>query len=197
MVRAILEGRKTQTRRVVNPRWLAVLGLNVPAQLVLYFPEKNPFGRCGDRLWVKETWRTRREWDLIPPRALPVGADEMHDPEWCAAQYITYATADGDVEKMHGKLRPSIFMRRWMSRITLEIVKVRVERLNAITEADAMAEGGMFFDGRPINHHGYRHDFENVYATARESYAVLWEKINGAGSWKQKPWVWMIEFKRI
>jgi hypothetical protein len=88
-------------------------------------------------------------------------------------------------------------MPRWASRITLEITDVRAQRLQDISEEDAKAEGAAFFDGRPIHHHGWRHDLGSVWSTANLSFQSLWSKINGPDSWTENPWVWVITFKRI
>jgi hypothetical protein len=218
MVRAILAGNKTQTRRVVktnhagcgkscHPAVLSIthrgggfFGFDASEELrqqyITTFPFgtiKCPHGKPGERLWVRESWRTRREWDKISPNKLPIPADELKaDPEWCRDQYITYAVADEEAEKMHGRGRPSIHMPRWASRINLEITAVRVERLQDISEADALAEGISWpDDGRPpIDLTG----MSNLRIAAFK-YKELWESINGAGSWAANPWVWVIEFK--
>lgn len=193
MVQAILAGRKTQTRRICNPQpvlngafWEmpAPFGAawshtckSVPAVPGHTLATRNRFGAPGDRLWVKETFGVNRNTNGIYYRAT--------SPD---------ATRNGSCAKW----KPSIFCTRGASRITLKITAVRVERLNDISEADAMAEGGMFHDGRPINHHGFRHTPDgNLWTTARASFASLWESINGAGSWETNPWVWVITFKRI
>ena len=95
------------------------------------------------------------------------------------------------------KWRPSIHMPRWASRITLEMTGVRVERLQAISEADAHAEDAHFHDGRGIGHSCWRHDDGAVHADARSAFARLWESLHGARSWDANPWVWAIEFRRV
>lgn len=135
-----------------------------------------PYGLIGDRLWVKETFRPQ---------------DGM--TTYCQHQDEIEYRADGDRPKeptdCHWK--PSIFMPRWASRITLEITGVRVERLNEISEEDAIAEGV-----EPLSH-----GFKNYLGAdlqcgdARMSYMSLWESINGAGSWAKNPWVWCISFQ--
>jgi len=202
MVRAILEGRKTQTRRALKPQPLDVIKTPVggePKWVVL--TEHNPYhgkmircrlGNPGDRLWVRETgW----EPPTLTDKRLRDGADT-----WPKYWY----SADNDPQEQYlkewgWKRRPSIFMPRWASRITLEITAVRVERLSEITGEDAIAEGAMFFDGRPINHHGWRHDYSDVFSTAKASFSHLWDSLNlkrGHG-WASNPWVWAIEFRRI
>lgn len=215
MVRALLDGTKTQTRREFKAKgWDAlrlralefvhvlhgsatnVLSCAQPTDAAwagfklspdstspAYF--KCPHGQPGDRLWVKETH------SFVPD------ADE---PAGCSG--VLYA-ADGE---RYGKLRPSIHMPRWASRILLEIVSVRVERLRDIQEGDAIAEGIIPVPKiRPDD--PYEHQFWRDYClsgdgtfckpTAVESYMSLWNSINGAGSWEANPWVWVIEFRRI
>lgn len=173
MVRAILDGRKTQTRRIVKPQ----PPLNFRDVRLAYGGAKNvpvcKYGQPGDRLWVKET-HTLAAGDVL------FRATDLDDP------LITPET----------KWKPSIFMRRKYSRITLEIVSVRVERLQGITEDDAIAEG-IYFD-----HHfdGYVSDDEgrNYHGnSAVRSYEHLWHSINGPESWAANSWVWVIEFRKI
>lgn len=165
MVRAILAGRKTQTRRIVKCA-IAIGGTDTNC----------PYGNTGDRLWVKETFCYTDESINVEPG------------------YVFRAT-DPDWSEMEGfKWKPSIFMPRKASRITLEIVSVRVERLQAISEADAMAEGVEQMS------HGFRDYSARLdcqLGDAKMSYFTLWESINGAGSWDQNPLVWVLEFKRI
>lgn len=146
MVRAIREARKTQTRRVVKEI--------DPDEFVSSNEADNlalccPYGAVGDRLWVRETWQGNQ-------------GD------------IRYG-ADGDSLHGYNGWRPSIFMPRWASRITLEVTGVRVERVQEISEEDAQAEG--------VAH--------------RCDYKVVWDAINGKKyPWSSNPWVWVIEFKR-
>lgn len=193
MVRAILDGSKTQTRRIIKNQNL--IGAP-PHGFHAYEVEdsdgnrfwgfssddddwKCPFGKPGDRLWVREKWN-----------AMPVGEDgEAGYPYFtipkekpCGA-CIAYA-ADGE----DGPFRPSIHMPRWASRITLEIVSVRVERLQEISNNDAISEGIVCVwrgDNGP-------HEFDQV-----PHFRFLWESINGKGSWDKNPWVWVIGFRRI
>lgn len=148
MVRAVLEGRKTQTRRVVKHPPVGYMLDDTPVF------GKCPYGQPGDRLWVKETFCKKLYGDVV-----------------CRA------TCDGIAKDnmIGGCWKPSIFMRREYSRITLGIVGVRVERLQEISLNDAKAEG--------------------VETTDR--YADLWVKINGAESWNANPFVWVIEFKDV
>lgn len=180
MVRAILDGTKTQTRRIVKSTTECAGPIN-PAYIERWKDDKGwaqvcPFGKVGDRLWVRETWGL---WDTLPSDG-PNGAR------------VFYRATDGERRDLRSQLwRPSIHMPRWASRITLEIVDVRVERLQDISEADALAEG-VDLSG-PVGN--VRAALES--GSARYHYANLWESINGAGAWANNPWVWVLGFKRI
>lgn len=181
MVRANLEGRKTQTRRVLKGapmRLWAASGWEIEDGDCMWcdaygdyhsLTQICPYGRIGDRLWVRETWAHRR-WMI---------GDASPNP-------TTIYRADSDDLNGCDRWRPSVHMPRWASRITLEVVSVRVERLHGISEEDAVAEGvEMLPVGRDIG------------KQAALSFAVLWQSINGLGSWDDNPWVWVVEFKRI
>lgn len=179
MVRAILDGRKTQTRRVVKMgRWRLADGVEEFAPPLT----DCPYGAPGDRLWVRETWAAHRHEDSLPPRD-------------CSREVRFYFECH---KRQHGsnprigKWRPSIHMPRWHSRITMAITSVRVERLNDISEADAIAEGIL------KSGDGWRGaDGLPWFASPVGAYRSLWESINGAGSWDANPWVWVVEFKRV
>lgn len=192
MVRALLSGAKTQTRRVVKPQ-PQILGDRTMFQGAMILDEAAlrttfcPFGAPGDRLWVRETWAPHEPRTPNQPR-VHYRADH---PDW--------TTGDGgDIERW----RPSIYLPRWASRITLEVTGVRVERLQAISEEDAKAEGvERFGDG---TFHNYLCKLEQPCedefcpaSEARESFRSLWESINGADSWALNPWVWALMFKRV
>jgi hypothetical protein len=192
MVRALLAGTKTQTRRIVKPQpevcgadWLAKRR-DGPAQFLYYWPrgdgyavndrfvaESCPYGQPGDRLWVRES---------------------IHRGDACARY-----SADGSVVNLADwrwkrDNLPSIHCPRELSRITLEITGVRVERLQGISEVDAKAEGIRWTDAGPLHAHldgGFN------FPTARDAYERLWGDINGPGSWDANPWVWVVEFKRV
>jgi hypothetical protein len=187
MVRAILDGRKTQTRRLVkhvamlgdSKGWCAAAQAQEPGwvHIVGDYRRFCPHGQPGDRLWVKETFRLSTTNDCA-----------CYEPCNCKVGTPIYR-ADFNCSDDEGPWKPSIFMPRWASRITLEIVNVRVERLNAITEEDAQAEGCEPEDGC------YTSDFAlHGYVPA---YRTLWESINGIGSWAINPFVWVIEFKKL
>jgi hypothetical protein len=208
MVRAILEGCKTQTRRVVKPQFKRLIqqgwnGDKYAIETELLFRGGNqfinsPYGGIGDQLWVRETFYI----DLIPYDRIRLPHDR---PEEMDDSYIYYR-ADGeccnqisecDHDNGPAKWRPSIFMPRWASRITLEITDVRVERVQDIIAADAIAEGIFWHE----HMEGYASDSEgrNFHAGSPvRSYEKLWDMINfdrGFG-WEANPWVWVISFKK-
>lgn len=192
MVRAILDGRKTQTRRIVKlPDGVTPADITLDRMQAGYkngttrpvfecdgdpnaFSVKCPYGEISDRLWCRETWAETEQSGVHP----------------IDSQYV-YRATDPDWSTLEGwKWKPSIFMHREASRIELEITGIRVERLNEISEADAEAEGCT--GDCPIGH-------IPTYLAAPLSYeyAQLWESINGPGSWAKNPFVWCLEFKRV
>ncbi len=184
MVRALLAGTKTQTRRVVKPAKCKVMG--VPMACCEIAGEINQgdytnshYGQPGDRLWVREAWAAPHKYDGHRPADIP------------ALTRWHYAAT----ENLGGLLgRPSIHMPRCASRITLEVTGVRVERLQNISEADALAEGIVpAGDGNGFQLADTKHYSGNPI----DSYFSLWEHINGAGSVEANPWVWVVEFKRL
>lgn len=200
MVRAILEGRKTMTRRVVKLRHGAdVVVVNgqvwKPARVDYAGYVDCPYGQVGDRLWVREAFSGPHCMDASD------GCKAVPPSKWGDCSRIWY-WADGNMtEGDWTRPRPSIHMPRWASRILLEIVAVRVERLQDISEADAQAEGVE----RVIAGVGWRRycdpDSEEVgvqpCGDARRSFRSLWKFINGDESWNANPWVWVVEFKRV
>ncbi|MGK5004119.1 hypothetical protein [Janthinobacterium sp. LB2P70] len=218
MVRALLDGSKTQTRRIVKK-----VGLAAPAPQSVIDGAATyaggmvahcPYGQPGDRIWVRETWGViSHAWDeacnLIDwaPDRPATAISEMPFGQGYYSGHVIYA-ADGAFEwsgdddgdgDPRSAWHPSIHMPRRASRILLEIVSVRVERLNDCSEADAIAEGvhkftDSFMRGLP-GWEGYPGAFARP--DAYTAYYDLWEKINGAGSWDANPWVWAIEFKRV
>jgi hypothetical protein len=213
MVRAILAGRKTQTRRMVKPSpgrqaaWLTMEVLHSAASAVIGFvngvlgtqlehPKGGPLtwikcthGKPGDRLWVRETHYVagRAQGNeayelLINYRA---GGEGKWVPVSKSEYYSCYDKGDGD--------KPSIHMKRAYSRLLLEILSVRVERLNEISEADAIAEG---VERVAEAWRDYRYD-DLSQSTAKASFNTLWQSINGFDNWAANPWVWCIEFKIV
>lgn len=191
MVRAILDGRKTQTRRVINPQpYIDGMGnfcwngrnfgqdSNGPCIQAIASPIPSsktkrvccPYGKPGDRLWVRETFN--------------------HDGE----KYIYAADLNElGVQKWAAQWKPSIHMPRNASRILLEITGVRVERLQDISECDAKAEGSYVCDyfGRRLL------DQSSNQGCYKWGYRSIWESLNGTGSWDLNPFVWVIEFKLL
>lgn len=202
MVRAILEGRKTQTRRVVADKHMPlVFAAALPA-----LHESCPYGQPGDRLWVRETWRTAKLLDSKSPAAIGEMCTEAgYTNPWAPLAYEAdgYQNSEwrgfdlgGDAEP--GKTRVSIHMPRWASRILLEITAVRVERLQDISEADARAEGIAAFDVAFAGDKR-RDPLTQQHPTVRfaDAFCDLWQSINGEQSWHENPWVWVVEFKRV
>lgn len=177
MVRALLNGSKTQTRRIVKPH-------RGPVSLERAMAGYCSYGLPGDRLWVRETF------DAILPQ----------DPTYNGGAPIAYdyaATYEhgyrlGDSLGIKKRWTPSIHMPREACRILLEIVSVRVEQLKHISEADARAEG-VTIDDSHMN--GYCAG-EFLPPSVR-AFRDLWQSINGADSWEANPLVWAIEFKRV
>ena len=173
MVRALLNGTKTQTRRVVKCH-VEDYGIIRHTETVC------PYGQFGDRLWVRETWWRDEEDNSIIYR-VDANSDivDVNKHETGLAKY---------------NWRPSIFMPRAASRITLEITAVRVDRLQDISEGDARAEGARNLDvasGRETL------DPYSRQGSCVAHYKHIWQEINGPDSWDANPWVWVIEFKKV
>ncbi|EKZ5698347.1 hypothetical protein JKF61_18625 [Klebsiella quasipneumoniae] len=208
MVRAILDGRKTQTRRPVkfpvHDRNLGceLAGNELAGELSAGNYLNSAFGKPGDRIWVRETF--------CPVDDTQYGGEKWVDyratPRYEASHPAGWDSAPNDAEAL--KWRPSIHMPRWASRILLEITDVRVERLNAISPEDAESEGleRTNFTGFGDEPGLPSYPEPDVYFDPLkkqwkeyppEAFAGLWESIYGEGSWKANPWVWVIEFKRV
>lgn len=162
MVRALLAGTKTQTRRKIEPvsRDLTVL-------------EFSPRYLVGDRLYVREHWRTRARWNDEAPRDMPSDTP---------IEFVATATGDN-----YGRFRQGMHMPRWASRITLTVTDVRIERLISISDSDAFDEG--IPTEAPIA--GTEMDIDGFWwpGAGRARYRKVWESINGPGSWDANPWV--------
>jgi hypothetical protein len=198
MVRAIREGRKTQTRRIVNPQppetcpvfaGYTMDSTHTPDVGKFVWADSNsvliktthrvacPHGQAGDRLWVREKFAPMKDGGAI------YAADhEGWDVDW--------------------KWKPSIHMPRWASRINLDVTGVRVEKLQDISEADAVAEGIELISGamNPRDYTGCWKDYTGKQAywnSPIDSYHSLWESINGPGSWGLNSWVWVVGFKKV
>lgn len=232
MVRAILDGSKTQTRRVVKLRQLSGSyyeggaagvdfdGFRIPreggpapakfsAEAVgggAYMNEEIycPYGQPGDRLWVRETWM---------PKISHSCGDDVCD---CETVYVNYPAGGegmyfhGGIPEewvmpeaaMRGKSVPSIHMPRWASRILLEIVSVRVERLHDLSEGDAVAEGIERMpcavpDTKLWKNYNPGNGCTPSMSIPQNSFRSLWESINGEENWLSNPFVWVVEFKRV
>lgn len=204
MVRAILAGAKTMTRRVIDGRLFNGLtdfvfdgwaGEHVGGIAMFHSTDREwtpqfkcPYGQPGDRLWVRETWAPFDEF-VIPEKDTS-GLGFAADEKWQGLSPDTHSY----------NWRPSIHMPRWASRITLEVTDVRVERVQDITEEDAAAEGfeAVRVGGR--NKNGVLDPPMSFYpATSREQFQKLWDTLNakrGFG-WDVNPWVWVVSFKRV
>lgn len=225
MVRAILSGAKTQTRRVVKRYSADCIGWfddgdglwaqrfidpSSGSPYLKSWRDRCPFGRPGDRLWVREEWRVgawdeiagcvatdykadgycRREWLRVDDEDLFIRLRQqcIDDARAALGPADRYTWEPG---RSPCRWRPSIHMPRWTSRITLEITDVRVERLQDISEADAVAEGC-----KPIRPELVQDGLiVRPGRSAVEEFQLVWEEIHGGGSWEKNPWVWVIEFK--
>jgi len=214
MVQAILGGRKTMTRRIMKKQppdesfllarmiestsnadrkhegKLHWIRLNDNKTLIEEDKKEffnYPYGQVGDRLWVREThaYRDFDSWICDDKNSVIYKAD-YEDPAVCAR-----------------KFKPSIHMPRWASRITLEITKVRIERLQNITDSDAVREGiervGGEFSCSPWRNYriGERGEMNMHCSAPTRSFMTLWESIHGVDSWSKNPYVWVIEFRRV
>ena len=187
MVRAILNGTKTQTRRAVKDRHIDAAP---PACFFQWLRERCPYGQPGDRMWVRETWQVVDGSE----RARRIVTDPSPSRGW-----IEYAATVHPGHEPPPRWRPSIHMPRWASRILLEITAVRVERLQDISGEDAVAEG-IARDGDGYERFHVDPDAPLGQSFTRNpvlAYRGLWEKINGVGTWDANPLVWVIEFKRV
>ncbi|HBO4112540.1 TPA: hypothetical protein L4T77_004262 [Pseudomonas aeruginosa] len=191
MVRAILEGRKTVTRRAVKDTGFyaidaAIHGNEVALREREALATRCPFGQPGDRLWVRETWG-------LQVRSYGGGAGEFIVYRATNPNAIYCRSSEG--REYPVKWKPSIHMHRHSSRILLEITAVRVERLQDISEEQALAEG---VRSEPCDHARQACSDIGCWGdTAKGAFGFLWEQLNGAGAWQANPWVWVIEFKRV
>lgn len=182
MVRALLAGTKTQTRRELDVFCDEPPAYVEDGMIKALDPDDQPYRwprthAVGDRLWVREAWRTFSTFDDEPPRNL----DFVH---------VWYEADAGYKPKIRyphgrGRYRHGRFMPRWFSRLTLTVTAVRVERLQEISEADAIAEG---VERDSDGWRDYLMPNTQCCANACDSYRTLWEAINGPGSWEANPW---------
>lgn len=209
MVRAILDGSKTQTRRVMTPQMEHREIAGMFGGRMLGWPRRDggawlwpnardeilsrcPYGRPGDRLWVRETWQYY-DWTEQGEPQIRYAADET--TRWCEtaeedevidvweelSRQENYRIANAARDH---RWRPSIFMKRWASRLTLELTEVRVERVQETSDVDSLEEGI---------------SYQNVITGARGRFRRLWDSINakrGYG-WDANPWVWVLTFRRL
>lgn len=198
MVRAILDGMKTQTRRAIPEKILekyysyddwcdSVMPRDISCSRQYekeYFMDRFPFGKVGDRLWVRETF-----WHALNWHTNINGELESH---WDGRNVLGYDADGFSIGKRSCAKRPSIHMPRWASRITLEITNIRVERLQDISDEDAKAEGAPDYeegvDAPPPDDGEYKWSYQR-------SFQNVWDSIYK--NWSENPWVWAIEFKVI
>ena len=230
MVRRILSGEKTVTRRVLKDQpdgplcWWPGDDAWVPAgEYIVEDPaltdedyyHRCPYGKPGDLLYVRETWAL-----MVGNRHFDGSIERWRE---CWPDENIHYRADA-VSPNLGRWRPSIHMPRWASRITLEVTDVRVERLQEISEEDALAEGAVQFDGNivgPLRTYWTRANDDNPFdpqnnayvgrGEARREFQRLWESINGNRyhtdeygvrhrqpfAWADNPWCWVVSFRRI
>lgn len=201
-VRATREGRKTQTRRAIKFEWCS--SREALMHQAAFDPAyKCPYGKPGDLLWVRETWGMSFE-DIVPTGRQFASGGTWGSPARPNRKPCVVFRADGDMpDDSPGETatwRPSIHMPRWASRITLEIVSVRVERLTDITDDDCAAEGIKTSTGVGLIEGERCFDFPTGNGYSRigwHAYKALWESINGTCSWDLNPWVWVVEFKEV
>lgn len=225
MVKAILAGTKTQTRRVVVPQPREGVGhvgpemLDPPRLFRTWLDRRQdgktkaehdfnaqtwrcPFGEPGHRLWVRESfglaWPDHAEEGWVGDPAAPEGCRPIRDEE-CVVEYRVDAPEDENpcgwpkatkfesADPESPRWKPSIHMPRWASRITLEVVGVRVERVQEITGGDAIAEGFL------------NQDVDDCAEGPIVWYQRVWDRINGGRGWwwRLNPWVWCVEFRRL
>lgn len=200
MVRALLDGRKTQTRRMLKP-----LGDNTHLECTgrgdwfwwtpgvdrAHVLQRIPYAP-GDRLYVREAWRAEAVYDDTRPRDIPADA--------CMVRYEADGTwTDNDTMTHAGRLRPSIFLPRWASRITRTVTEVRVQRLQEISEADVLAEGcplDPFYNDTTAdgsNPHMVKIDTAK-WISPCGWYHRLWDSLHGPDAWDANPWVVAVSF---
>lgn len=192
MVRALLDGRKTQTRRILKPQPSKPFG-GIFCDAVKWWTGDSLTGEVieslrvpyavGDRLWVREAWRVRAgKYDRMKPADLPQTATVLYEAD-PFEKGIDY-----------GKRRPSIHMPRWASRITLEVTEVRVQRLQEISGEDTIVEGVQCPTCEAMKYSAC-HDSGCFHSL--QLFKELWNGLHGPGAWEANPWVAAISFKRV
>ncbi len=193
-IRAILENRKTQTRRIIKTT-ADILSLPeiLPATIEAFkkaWLETSPY-QIGGILWVRETWQ-----DYCP----------TWNGSWCGCgsqemiqktHKLVYRASDDSLVdgRKPLKWKSPIFMPRWASRITLEITNVRVERVQDISEEDAKAEGSSVYEWRGDPDQGENRGWVDI-GDYQKAFRDIWDSIHGLGAWDRNDWVWAITFKR-
>lgn len=211
MVRAILAGVKTQTRRLVKwPAWADperdARKLRVHGAIAFMEDGRAksifrcPFGWCGDRLWVREAWEARRGYDPLSPSE--IGQRKGADVLYLADQSVRYSGCRDHFE--WGRTRSPIQMPRWASRITLEVTEACVQRVQDIREGDAIAEWvepNWNGPGWAAEQEGYKNylapEGGEPACTARESFRSRWDSIHGEGAFDRNDYVWAVTFRRV
>ena len=198
MIQALLEGRKTQTRRLVNQK-PNKQGLKLVPELMqkIGVGAACPYGKVGDLLWVRENWATSKDSDSVRPSHLAPAMCQL----WYAADE-KFVDSKGGINfgsYVRGKTRPNIFMPKWASRLTLKIADIRVERLQNISKKDALGEGVV-----RVNN-SYLMDPSLITAEKNERYwgndnprgafFTYFEKLRGSELFDSNPWVWVLEFE--
>lgn len=218
MVRAILDGRKTQTRRVVQSqarnmqragmeviKWRApgdpwyrdhVWSMRGPTGVWGDYTHERflsmcPYGQPGDRLWVRETWGLHLYGDFTCWNRDSIASRDADNV--LGSWQVAYKA---DAQSPYDHWRPSIHMPRWASRIALEVTGVRVERLQRISEVDARAEGLVYSD-RADDRGWHVAGERGRHNAPSHAFRALWESINGPASWAANPWVWVVEFRMV
>lgn len=211
MIKALLAGRKTQTRRIMKPQPQygdELRGIYAPGLSAVFGDPDNPHEddlsirlfSLGDRLWVREAWRTSHYYDDLPPRDLQDGTPVKYEADGVWQNWGYKADSPRNC-----RLRASMHMPRWVSRLTLVVTDVRVHRIQDISNGDAAAEGVSEHEeivdikttpsGHPVEIHDYRYRVEGIgdddegYLDEWSAFRNLWITINGEESWDQDPWV--------
>lgn len=201
MVRALIDGRKTQTRRVLKQQPVEgarFQGIDRDSKALftigcIYGKQSLPYAP-GGRLWVREAWHTASAYDDLSPSAM--GGEEPIRYEACGS----WKTRGWPMPRDQGRYRHARFMPRWASRLTLIVTDVRVQRLKEISEADAVAEG-IEKDHAPATAMWGWHDYgrgdsiaKRYFADPRDSFRALWNSLHGPDAWEANPWVCAISF---
>ncbi len=193
MVRAIVSGQKTQTRRIIKPEPLSVVDnatvpyIGTPSELMKALEQSNrkPPYVVGDTLYVRETWAYHK-----------LAINSHQDDK---GPFVYAADPMADQHRLGDVWRPSIHMPKYAARIFLEVANVRAERLHNISEQDCWDEGceEIMHDFDDISQIEMAKNIGSCIEDMRPVYALLWEKINGAGSWDANPWLWVVNFKKV